>query len=153
MTAFPPRRVLVAVDLSPISADVWNWASFLAGRGARVEALYVRELEPAPIMGLPAAPLTAAGKARLLKRLRALCRGARARVEEGDPVRAILRAARGADVVVMGTNGRRGLSRMLLGSVCEGVVRLSPVPVLAVRARRAGPSAAREARRPGRRRS
>ena len=38
-----------------------------------------------------------------------------------------------ADLVVMGTHGRRGLSRALLGSVAEMVVRTSPVPVLTVR--------------------
>jgi nucleotide-binding universal stress UspA family protein len=39
-----------------------------------------------------------------------------------------------ADVVVMGTHGRSGLDRYLLGSVTERVVRQSPVPVLTVRA-------------------
>jgi nucleotide-binding universal stress UspA family protein len=38
-----------------------------------------------------------------------------------------------ADLVVVGTHGRRGLSRIVLGSVAEGVVRLSPCPVLVVR--------------------
>ncbi len=37
-----------------------------------------------------------------------------------------------ADLVVLGTHGRRGLERMLLGSVAEGVARLSAVPVLLV---------------------
>lgn len=41
--------------------------------------------------------------------------------------------ARNIDLVVMGTHGRRGLSRVLLGSVTERVVRLSPVPVLTIR--------------------
>ncbi|WP_435184024.1 universal stress protein [Halobellus sp. EA9] len=39
----------------------------------------------------------------------------------------------GADVVVMGTHGRSGLDRYLVGSVTERVVRHSPVPVLTVR--------------------
>jgi nucleotide-binding universal stress UspA family protein len=39
----------------------------------------------------------------------------------------------GVDLVVMGTHGRTGLDRVLLGSVTEKVVRLSPVPVLTVR--------------------
>jgi nucleotide-binding universal stress UspA family protein len=39
---------------------------------------------------------------------------------------------RDADMVVMGTHGRRGVARALLGSVAEKVVRLSPVPVLVV---------------------
>ena len=46
----------------------------------------------------------------------------------------ILQAAKegGADVIVLGTHGRRGLSRVFLGSVAEKVVRLSPVPVLTI---------------------
>ena len=39
-----------------------------------------------------------------------------------------------ADVIVMGTHGRRGVRRLVLGSDAEGVVRTSPVPVLLVRA-------------------
>lgn len=42
-------------------------------------------------------------------------------------------ASTGADLVVLGTHGRRGVSRALLGSVAERVVRLSPVAVLTVR--------------------
>ena len=38
-----------------------------------------------------------------------------------------------ADLVVVGTHGRRGLSRMVMGSVAEGAVRLAPCPVLVVR--------------------
>ncbi len=42
-------------------------------------------------------------------------------------------AAWHADVIVMGTHGRRGLNRLLLGSVAEGVVRSSCIPVLLIR--------------------
>ena len=38
-----------------------------------------------------------------------------------------------ADLIVIGTHGRRGVSHLLLGSVAEGVVRLAPAPVLLVR--------------------
>lgn len=38
-----------------------------------------------------------------------------------------------ADVIVMATHGRRGVAHMFLGSVTEGVIRASPVPVLVVR--------------------
>lgn len=38
-----------------------------------------------------------------------------------------------ADLLVVGTHGRRGLNHLLLGSVAEGIVRMSPVPVLLVR--------------------
>lgn len=47
----------------------------------------------------------------------------------------ILEAVRelGVDLVVMGTHGRRGLPRLVLGSVAERVVRMSPVPVLTIK--------------------
>ena len=54
---------------------------------------------------------------------------------EGSPVDDIVGYARdcGCDLVVMGTHGRAGVDRLLLGSVAERVVRRSPVPVLTVR--------------------
>jgi nucleotide-binding universal stress UspA family protein len=50
----------------------------------------------------------------------------------GEPWHQILDTAKtcGADLIVMGTHGRRGFSRVFLGSVAERVVRLSPIPVL-----------------------
>ena len=56
-------------------------------------------------------------------------------VRQGSPHRSILEYVDEADVdlVVMGTHGRQGLDRYLLGSVTERVVRSSPVPVLTVR--------------------
>jgi nucleotide-binding universal stress UspA family protein len=55
---------------------------------------------------------------------------------EGSPWREILASADDlrADLIVMGTHGRRGLSRALLGSVAEKIVRLATMPVLTVRA-------------------
>lgn len=38
-----------------------------------------------------------------------------------------------ADLIVMATHGRRGVAHMILGSVTEGVIRASPVPVLVIR--------------------
>lgn len=56
-------------------------------------------------------------------------------VEEGQPYATILDYADDAaiDVIVMGTHGRRGLDRFLLGSVTEKVVRTAEVPVVTVR--------------------
>jgi nucleotide-binding universal stress UspA family protein len=53
-------------------------------------------------------------------------------VETGDPVDTILNYADvvDADLIVMGTQGRRGVDRYLLGSTTERVVRLSDIPVL-----------------------
>jgi len=54
---------------------------------------------------------------------------------EGRPTSAIVHAAAQytADLIVMGTHGRTGLSQMLLGSVAEGVIRQAPCSVLTVR--------------------
>jgi nucleotide-binding universal stress UspA family protein len=56
----------------------------------------------------------------------------------GDPAEEIVRYARTHDIdlIVVGTHGRTGLSRALLGSVAERVIRTAPCPVLAVPARR-----------------
>jgi len=76
------------------------------------------------------------------KRLRALVgaagrAGARARtlVLRGVPHEAIRRSARGrrADVIVLGTHGRTGLSRLVVGSVASRVVATAPCPVLTVK--------------------
>jgi nucleotide-binding universal stress UspA family protein len=58
------------------------------------------------------------------------------RVEEGDAVEVILRVAQEvrADLIVMGTHGRTGLGRLLMGSVAELVVRKAGCPVLTVKA-------------------
>jgi nucleotide-binding universal stress UspA family protein len=57
----------------------------------------------------------------------------------GDARDLIVRACEevGADLIVMGTHGRRGVSRALLGSVAESVVRIAPCPVLTIRKTRA----------------
>jgi len=54
---------------------------------------------------------------------------------EGDPVEEILRVAKdlGCDLIVMGTHGRSGLNRLLMGSVAEAVLRKGPCPVLVVK--------------------
>jgi nucleotide-binding universal stress UspA family protein len=56
-------------------------------------------------------------------------------LKTGTPAKAILDFVDEAqiDLIVMGTHGRRGLDRVLLGSVTEEVVRLSKVPVMTVR--------------------
>lgn len=55
--------------------------------------------------------------------------------EVGHPARVIVDYARREDIdhVVIGSHGREGVSRLLLGSVAEKVVRRSPVPITVVR--------------------
>ena len=65
-------------------------------------------------------------------------------IVEDEPAAGIIAEAVriGADAIVMGSHGRRGLQRLFLGSVAEHVVRHSPIPVLVVRelARKAAPA-------------
>ncbi len=56
------------------------------------------------------------------------------RIEEGSPSRKIVELSSEHDLVVMGTLGRTGFSKLLLGSVAERVVRFAKCPVLVVRA-------------------
>jgi nucleotide-binding universal stress UspA family protein len=69
-------------------------------------------------------------------------------LKDGDPAAVILRVAEEVpcDLIVMGTHGRTGLGRLLMGSVAEQVVRRAPCPVLTVKLprREAPPSGAAE---------
>jgi nucleotide-binding universal stress UspA family protein len=59
------------------------------------------------------------------------------RLQAGVPFEVIVKIAEEerADMILMGTHGRSGLNRVLLGSVAERVIRLAPCPVLTVRAK------------------
>ena len=59
-------------------------------------------------------------------------------VWEGEPAEAILAAAtsEGADIIVIGSSGKSGVGRMLMGSVTDDVVRRAVIPVMVVRAPR-----------------
>ncbi len=59
-------------------------------------------------------------------------------IKEGTPVKVILEESSKYDIIVMGTLGRTGMSKLLMGSVAERVVRASQCPVLVVRASEVG---------------
>ena len=59
-------------------------------------------------------------------------------IKEGTPVKVILEQSANFDIIVMGTLGRTGMSKLLMGSVAERVVRASQCPVLVVRSPEAG---------------
>ena len=136
MIRFPPKKILVAYDLSDVSRTAWRHAAALAGRcGAALEAVYVEpwqagvELMPPPI-------LTPAGARMLRAKVRAqIGEGPRITILHGDAAQRILSLARlhRPDLIVVGTHGRQGLKRAVLGSTAEAVIRSSPVPVLAAR--------------------
>ncbi len=144
------RRVLVPIDFSPSSQAALEYANFLAAKlTAALEVLHV--WEPPGYVGPDALALlpVAAGqpgwqrtRAEVLREVELFLRrsGARpsdvaVRVEAGEPSDAILSAAKdgGADLIVMGTHGRTGISRLLIGSVAEAVVRRATCPVMTIR--------------------
>lgn len=140
------RRILCPTDLSEIAPRAFEHALALARfHQAEVELAYVSEpLLPGPVAPAtypPWAILDPAVRGRLgaaLEGLAAPAAGTGVRVEtsvrEGRVVHEILERARGwpADVIVMGTHGRGGFERWVLGSVTEKVLRKSPCPVLTV---------------------
>lgn len=142
---WPPTRVLVAVDVdqqldeTPAAA---LWAARLAeAYHATLDLLHVTE---PVVLGLDG-PAEAA-QARTLARhdlldLAGALRDAMPRLpvhavvrtgEAAPTIRAVVAEA-GTHLVVVGTRGRRGAERALLGSVAEAVVRTAPCPVLVVR--------------------
>lgn len=137
MFRFPPRRILVPIDLTRPSFSAFRAAADIARRfNARVEVVYCAEPVPPELAVYGAAPVEKARTRRIEVILRRRCASADCfHVVRGDPAQTTLRLARDrkADLIVMGTHGRRGAARALLGSVAETVLRRSPVPVLVLR--------------------
>ena len=141
------RRILCATDLSPASEPAWDEARLLAGLlGAELVVLHVVPPMPIPLEGyFP--PQTyqelVEGEQReaqasldaLLARVTEPRLKAQGRVVEGSAAQRILDVAReeGSDLIVVGTRGRTGVERILLGSVADRVVRAASRPVVTVR--------------------
>jgi len=141
------RRLLVPVDGSDSSLQAARYALRLAHReGSSVVAVHVVDAENAADLSLYAD----SPEEEILARMEISGQGyldtvrdwARAQgvplsceVRIGVPHRVLLEMAAetGADLIVMGTVGRRGPRRVLVGSVTERVIAHSPVPVLVVK--------------------
>jgi nucleotide-binding universal stress UspA family protein len=135
-------RILVAVDLSPASEALVEFATRLASRvRAELVLIHVYSVEDAQAAQQEAGLYLD----RFLEHLRGEVgylvskagtnvRQVRIVIAEGSPVDAILQRASEDDVemIVMGTHGRTGLPRLLVGSVAEGVLRRAPCPVIVV---------------------
>jgi nucleotide-binding universal stress UspA family protein len=144
-----PRNILVPVDFSDTAEAALDYAVMLATKlDAKVHLLNVIGV---PALGVPelGVALTASvidsvvrSNQEALDKL-AASRRDKAQIGEvmlrtGDARDEILRTAGqvGADLIVMGTHGRRGVRRALLGSVAESIVRTATCPVLTVHAHR-----------------
>jgi nucleotide-binding universal stress UspA family protein len=140
-----PRHILVPHDFSATAEAALSYATALALKlGARITVLNVYELPSygyGEALGFTAEILSDIQRASEEGVKIAADRARSAGVEVNDAVRQgpawseIDAAANelGVDLIVMGTHGRKGLSRAFLGSVAEKVVRTAPCPVLAVR--------------------
>lgn len=135
------HTVLHPTDFSTGSAAAFRLAVELARTtGGRMILLHVQPI-PVVVYGagvLPIAPgESVAAVRRQLAELAAQAPDLHieTRLVEGEPAQSILAAAREthSDVIVMGTHGRTGLGRMLMGSVAEAVVRRAECPVLTVK--------------------
>jgi len=140
------ERVLVPTDGSDAAAAAADHAVGIArAEGATIHALYVADVRMSPIstgMGREAVcDLLERSDEQPLEAIRTLAAAADVPVVEAVRV-GVPHAAIGAyvgdndiDLVVMGTHGRTGLRRGLLGSVTERVLRSVDVPVVTVRER------------------
>jgi nucleotide-binding universal stress UspA family protein len=147
------RTVLHPTDFSESSEFAFRLACSLAGDyGARLMVLHVAE-PPMAVAGEGVLMLPPeADLEPLREKLQQLRpRGAKVQVEhrlvQGDAATEILRVAEETkcDVILLGTHGRTGLRRLLMGSVAEQVVRRAPCPVVTVKTPLAGTSPSGEA--------
>ena len=136
-------RVLIALDESPLAAHAVTVGCDLAkALDAEVALVYVVDptLAYEPDGGIPIADLLAELKRegeRLLSTAAKRFGGEPAWhfLRQGKPADEILAAARewNADLIVLGTHGRSGVSRLVMGSTAESVLRRTPCPVLVVK--------------------
>ena len=142
------QRILYATDLSPASEPAWDEAKRL-GRLFDAEILLLHVVAPPPILPIegyvpPQVYEDLIGSARRdaqerFDRLLGSVAGSglktRIRLEEGPPAPRILEAAtqEAAALLIVGTHGRTGLERIVLGSVADRMVRQATCPVLTVR--------------------
>lgn len=138
-------RILVATDLGPAADRAISTALVLARPfDALVTLLHVAWVPPSSYgyaegLNWPLEQLEGAAKKsldELATRIRSQCPRIDTVLAAGEPCEVILETAKSinADLIVLGTHGRRGLRRLFLGSVAEKVVRTSTIPVLTVAA-------------------
>ena len=137
------RQILVPIDGSPCSTAALEHAVALAVENGqtKVTALHVEAPDEFEVGSItPSAPGAREEAQREMDAAVVRAQGVLGdRVSRlsvpGDPLRTIIEIGTEGDyeLIVMGTHGRVGRLRMLLGSVAEGVVRNAPCPVLTVR--------------------
>lgn len=140
------RRILVPIDFNPSSDRALELAVSLAEvHQAELVVVHVVEVPiypyttqvvPEPDLLTPLETAARVELERTIARVRERLPRAGAELRRGLAWQEVLAAVERskADLIVMGTRGRRGVAHLLLGSVAEKLVRLSSVPVLTVHA-------------------
>ena len=136
------KRILCPTDLSDTSKHALKVAAALAAwtrSPLTVQYVYVSMFMPVPGIPVPDDRVSAAEIQRTREEVSTFaaaagCKPDSLAVDIGHPAPEILKRAENdrADLVVMGTHGASGFTRLILGSVAERVLRQSPCPVLTV---------------------
>jgi nucleotide-binding universal stress UspA family protein len=141
----PFQRILIAIDESELTArTVAIGADLATALHAQLALVHVLDTS---LAGAPEGGMSAeATLADLQQAGQALLQAARGQVpasvpvtafsREGKPAEEVVAAAQEwpADLIIIGTHGRAGLQRLLIGSTADAVVRQAPCPVLTVKA-------------------
>jgi nucleotide-binding universal stress UspA family protein len=140
-----PKLILVPTDFSANAEQALDYACALAATlGATIRLVHAVPMPPSTLQAALSEEVLVQlvrehheALEKLAAPRRALAGFGEASVETGDPRDTIVRVAKelGAELIVMGTHGRRGLSRVVMGSVAEDVIRHAPCPVLTVRSK------------------
>jgi nucleotide-binding universal stress UspA family protein len=139
----PFQKILVPVDFGEAMQPALDLAIAVARRfDSDLTLVHAFDLAPftsmtpfEPIIDIEPLVVAAEGELKkVLTKVRASWPKTECELRRGAPYEVILAVARAhaSDLIVVGSHGRRGIARVLLGSVAERVVRLSPVPVLTV---------------------
>ena len=138
---FPYKRILCPVDFDINSLHAVEEAGALARGGiGRLCLLHVIQINPLATEGFVLAELYDSQEKYAREKLDQITRDrlgveCEILIERGNPADVILAMEKtvAPDLVVMATHGRRGFTRLVMGSVAEKVVRESITPVLTVR--------------------
>jgi nucleotide-binding universal stress UspA family protein len=143
------QRILCATDFSDTAEAAWEMACELA-RVHRASLVLVHVFVELPAYAAPDAPGPVVGEIwedqrrwvrqsldERVNAARAAGLAAKALLVTGSPAPAIAETAAGehASLLVIGTYGRTGINRLLIGSIAERVVRVAPCPVLTIKPR------------------
>ena len=140
------HQILFPIDFNDTSLSILPFVLNVAEKfHAKIHLLYVVEnlndsmgwATPYPSLSTFADGIEAAAR----KKMKALCddhfdvlQHVARHVILGDPAEDVIRFAKenGMDLIIMATHGRKGLDRVIFGSVAENVARQSPIPVMLI---------------------